>query len=702
MRSCPYDPDNLRTLIVDGDPAICRSLTVMLESAGFAPEPHSNPRRLLETMNGQRYPLAFIDLSLPNDSGFELATQLIQQGRLEDIIFMGDVASVDTVVRAMQLGASDYLRKPIEFNDLKILISRLKNRRRLKEHIHRAEQRHSLLLQNIPLIIYAIREDLSLEFINQSVTQFLGYTPDEAVGDRSWLTYRIHPEDRRPVRSALRKAFKEGASFSVECRLIHKKGRIVHGIARSIPQLPCDPAAPQGVATGETPAVVEGIFMDITDRVFLEQALVQSAKLKTLGAISAEVAHEIRNPLMSIAGFARRLEKKSPAPELGIILREAQRLEQLVDRIRDYMKPVAISREGCSVNHLLSNAAALLSPELDALGVVCDFELESTLPYALADPDALGQVFIDLLRHAAATTAKGDVIRVRTAANEKSVTAQMSYPAHGPALDPEKLFMPFEEAEEPRGLPMCYRLVKNMGGLLEFQQTQGKRPRASFVITLPQAEDSRESLSEQRVPSSRTPLETSLDPTDSLDAGHREMDRSTSQQMFCFEPQSGVITRSLFDDIFARTLREAARSRRAVGLLLIDIDHFREFKERVGEERAVTCLNHVADSMDQALRRRPCALLARYGVQEYAVILPDVGEDEAVAVADALRRAVQELRLMEMDGPTEAVCLLTASVGVALMRPEAAVAAEELIAEASRALFSAKQHGRNRVRLAAE
>ena len=52
--------------------------------------------------------------------------------------------------------------------------------------------------------------------------------------------------------------------------------------------------------------------MDISDRVFLEKTLVQREKLKTLGAISAEVAHEIRNPLVSIGGFAQRLKQKYP------------------------------------------------------------------------------------------------------------------------------------------------------------------------------------------------------------------------------------------------------------------------------------------------------------------------------------------------------------------------------------------------------
>jgi signal transduction histidine kinase len=91
------------------------------------------------------------------------------------------------------------------------------------------------------------------------------------------------------------------------------------------------------------PALVEGIAVDITDRVELERFVVQEEKLKTLGAISAEVAHEIRNPLFSIAGFANRLKNRLPdSHEVDIILAEARRLEDILDRIGNYLHPVEL------------------------------------------------------------------------------------------------------------------------------------------------------------------------------------------------------------------------------------------------------------------------------------------------------------------------------------------------------------------------
>jgi signal transduction histidine kinase len=70
------------------------------------------------------------------------------------------------------------------------------------------------------------------------------------------------------------------------------------------------------------------------------KAMLQEEKLKTLGSISAQMAHEIRNPLMAIGGFARRLQAKNPDSfELEIIVQESSRLEQILKRIESYLRP---------------------------------------------------------------------------------------------------------------------------------------------------------------------------------------------------------------------------------------------------------------------------------------------------------------------------------------------------------------------------
>ncbi|MBW1767897.1 MAG: response regulator [Deltaproteobacteria bacterium] len=87
------------------------------------------------------------------------------------------------------------------------------------------------------------------------------------------------------------------------------------------------------------------------ERKALQEKVKIEEKLKTLSAISAEVVHEIRNPIVSIGGFAKRLQKKSPGlRESEIILCESQRLEKILDKISNYLKPVKPCSQECSVD----------------------------------------------------------------------------------------------------------------------------------------------------------------------------------------------------------------------------------------------------------------------------------------------------------------------------------------------------------------
>ena len=129
------------------------------------------------------------------------------------------------------------------------------------------------------------------------------------------------------------------------------------------------------------PALVEGIAVDITDRVELERFVVQEEKLKTLGAISAEVAHEIRNPLFSIAGFANRLKNRLPdSHEVDIILAEARRLEDILDRIGNYLHPVELRPRLCTLSAIVTTTLDFLAPELAARHVRIETSLNAALP----------------------------------------------------------------------------------------------------------------------------------------------------------------------------------------------------------------------------------------------------------------------------------------------------------------------------------
>lgn len=466
-----------KILVVDDNPGICDILREVLKFKGYDPVVCSNPVEALSIAEDESFGLAFVDINLPGMSGLDLATQLRERSSCLEVVFITGSDMIEHAVQAIKLGASDYLRKPFSFTELGICLSRYEERSTLKKRIQLAERRYFELVQGLPLLVFVLRKDLRLDFINQACLSMLGYAPEEIIDVPDWLPEHIHPEDRSRVMQFFQSMFDSGVpGFSTDCRLIHRKARLVHAIIKSISSCRC--------LYDSDVECVEGAIVDITDRVFLEKSLVQKEKLRTLGAISAEVAHEIRNPLVSIGGFARRLQKKGMNhPELDIILSEAGRLERMLTRIRNYLKPLEVRIEECSINSIVAGSLDLLSPEIERRLIHCDLDLAPNMAKAYVDREVLGQVCINLIRNALEAIDKGGTLKVQTYECEQNFHLAFRNRSTKPPLrDPESLFLPFDEGGQSIGLPLCQRLLKTMEGTLSYTEEQGE---IVFTVLLP-------------------------------------------------------------------------------------------------------------------------------------------------------------------------------------------------------------------------
>ena len=127
---------------------------------------------------------------------------------------------------------------------------------------------------------------------------------------------------------------------------------------------------------------------------------------------------------------------------------------------------------------------------------------------------------------------------------------------------------------------------------------------------------------------------------------------------------------------------------------MIDIDHFKAFNDRYGHLQGDACLRQIAHSLVATVRRAG-DIVARYGGEEFAVVLPGTTQVGAVRVAEQLRAGVEALRLPNDASATAPI--VTISLGVTTMTPQAGINPQTLVAGADRALYSAKRRGRNRV-----
>jgi diguanylate cyclase (GGDEF)-like protein len=160
-----------------------------------------------------------------------------------------------------------------------------------------------------------------------------------------------------------------------------------------------------------------------------------------------------------------------------------------------------------------------------------------------------------------------------------------------------------------------------------------------------------------------------------------------------------IANRRFFDSMFGQAWRYAQRQASPLSLILIDIDHFKDYNDSFGHLSGDECLKKVAEALSATLHR-PADLVARYGGEEFVVLLGDTDAKGAAVVAELLRVRVEALRMPQ--APAADRPHVTISLGVATVVPHPALGAQQLIAAADRALYQAKRDGRNRLRTAAD
>jgi signal transduction histidine kinase len=225
----------------------------------------------------------------------------------------------------------------------------------------------------------------------------------------------------------------------------------------------------------------------------LHEQLVQSEKMAALGAMMAEITHEIRNPLVSIGGFTRRLAKKLQSSEdrkyIDIILSEVTRLEGIIHDNLTYIKEMAPQFVEADINALLGEILMLYEDELAQRRIRVEQELSPRMPLLMIDPQQIKQAVINILKNAMEAMESGGTLGIRTFVVEVQQEASIEFADTGHGISPKamsNIFNPYYTTKTRGtglGLPITNRIVKAHQGRIELRNrdTGG----AVFTIKLP-------------------------------------------------------------------------------------------------------------------------------------------------------------------------------------------------------------------------
>ncbi len=329
-----------------------------------------------------------------------------------------------------------------------------------------SEEKYRTLVENVPLVVYRMGASGEVLFVNQFVEELFGYGPEEILQDPSLWTENLYGEDRVRVAELRRRSAAEGKEFITEYRVRHKKGHMVYVIDQAIPSFSADGRV----------NTMDGIIMDVTGRVKLQEDLVRTEGLKTISEVSERLAHEIRNPLVSAGGFARRLlssmgPEDPNRPKVEIIVKEVGRLELILRMILSYIQPVELHHAMTDLNRLIQDVVESLQGELDERAARVDLHLHEPQSEAWVDPKQMQRVLENLLRAALSQMPVGSSLAILTSEHEGLFTLTMRYPAqHMAPDDVDHYFYPFttfQKAHAIVDLPTSKILVEKHGGTIQ-------------------------------------------------------------------------------------------------------------------------------------------------------------------------------------------------------------------------------------------
>lgn len=242
---------------------------------------------------------------------------------------------------------------------------------------------------------------------------------------------------------------------------------------------------------GQLSRVVE-LRRDITTRTHIEQRLQQAHKMAAIGELSTYIAHEIRNPLFAIGGFASSLLKRNELDpqareKVSIIYEESQRLDDILRSILSYARPTEARVEEVDVNVVAGETVKLMALGCEPQGICLDVDLAPGIARAKGVPDLLKQCLINMIKNGMEAMAQsGGTITLRTGMRDSMVFVQVRDEGVGIPEDVlHKVFNPFFSTKDKGsglGLAMTRKIVEEVGGTVDLVSEFGRGTTVTILL----------------------------------------------------------------------------------------------------------------------------------------------------------------------------------------------------------------------------
>ncbi len=372
-------------------------------------------------------------------------------------------------------------RKPITEEDMRFLrpfsshAATAIESARLFEQVALAEQELENIFESISDMICFIRKDYAVKSINRAVSKRLGKPPGEIIGKKCYEVF--HGMNEPWSKCPHHKTVETKKAFVEEVEDPYLGGTFITS------------SSPIFDTTGEFIGTVH-VIRDITELKSLQERLVMTEKMAALGEVAAKVAHEIRNPLVSVGGFARRLEKKlngNLKEYADIIAKEVERLEVILNEILGFVKEIRIVKEVVDSGRLVDDVISLIKTESDERNIDLVREIEKPIEIYV-DPCRIKEALLNILSNAVQAIGENGTIFIKTYVKDKASVIEIKDTGGGiKEEDLVFIFNPFFTTKNigtGLGLAITHKLIEEHKGHIEVESKPGKGSTFRVIIPL--------------------------------------------------------------------------------------------------------------------------------------------------------------------------------------------------------------------------
>jgi PAS domain S-box-containing protein len=371
-------------------------------------------------------------------------------------------------------------KRPIAEEDMRFLsgfsnhIATAIESARLYEQVALAEQELENIFESISDMVYFINKDYVLKSINKAVSKRLGKPAEEIIGKKCYEV--IHGMNGPLAECPHHKTIETGKAFVEEVEDHHLGGTFIFS------------SSPIFDTTGEFIGTVN-VVSDITELKNLRERLIKAERMAALGEVAAKVAHEIRNPLVSLGGFAKRLEKKLDGnlkEYADIIAKEVERLEGILNEILSFVKETRVIKEITDSARIIEEVISLTKSDLEDRNIVFVREIDERIEMYI-DPNRMKEALLNILKNAVQAVGNNGTIFIKTYIKDNTAVVEIKDTGAGIAEeDLPFIFDPFFTTKKTGtglGLAITHRIVEEHTGSIEVESKPGAG--STFRVFIP-------------------------------------------------------------------------------------------------------------------------------------------------------------------------------------------------------------------------